>query len=144
MRTSMRSFVLGVLISGGVWHASAQTTAGLNGLVTDASGAVVHDAKVSLTSVETGIRRDTVTNASGFYEFLLLQPGTYNLAVQQEGFKQIAQQGIHLEVNQVARVDLAMQLGAVSESVEVQAAAPLLESSTSSVGQVVETRAVSD
>ena len=144
MRTYGRSFVLGVLISGGVWHAFAQTTAGLNGVVTDAGGAVVNGAKVSVMSVETGTRRDTVTNESGFYEFLLLQPGTYNLAVQREGFKQIAQQGIRLEVNQVARVNLTMQLGAVSESVEVRAAAPLLESSTSSVGQVVETKAVSD
>src|SRR5262249_54301439 len=61
-----------------------------------------------------------------------------------EGFKQITQAGIRLEVNQIARVDLTLQLGAVSESVEVKAAAPLLEANTSSVGQVVESKAVSD
>src|SRR5262249_21855933 len=63
---------------------------------------------------------------------------------QKEGFKQTTQEGIRLEVNQNARIDLTMQLGAVNESVEVQAAAPLLESNTSSVGQVVESKAVSD
>ncbi len=61
-----------------------------------------------------------------------------------KSFKQTTEGGIRLEVNQIARVDLAMQLGAVSESVEVRAAAPLLRSNSSAVGQVVESRAVSD
>ena len=139
-----RFCVLGVVALCGFWRASGQTTAGLNGVVTDASGAVVQGARVSVNNVDTGIRREAVTNESGLYEFPLLQPGTYSLTAQKEGFKQTTQSGIRLEVNQVARIDLTMQLGAVSESVEVQAAAPLLESNTSAVGQVVESKAVSD
>jgi len=141
---SVRSFVLAVAVLCGVWRVAAQTNAGLSGIVTDASGAVVQAAKVSVSNVDTGLRREAVTNDSGLYEFPLLQPGAYSLTVQKEGFKQTTQGGIRLEVNQIARIDLTMQLGAVSESVEVQAAAPLLESSTSAVGQVVESKAVSD
>jgi hypothetical protein len=112
--------------------------------VTDPSGAIVQGVKVSITNVDTGIRREAVTNDSGLYEFPLLQPGAYSMIAQKTGFKQTSQSGIRLEVNQTARIDLTMQLGAVSETVEVTAAAPLLESSTSAVGQVVESKAVSD
>src|SRR5450755_739355 len=138
----LRSFVLIAALCG-FWRAAGQTNAGLSGVVTDASGAVVQGARVSVNNTETGLRRDTATNESGLYDFPLLQPGAYSLTVLKEGFKQTTQ-GIRLEVNQIARVDLTMQLGAVSESVEVQAAAALLESSTSAVGQVVESKAVSD
>src|SRR5579862_5208361 len=74
--------------------ALAQTNAGLNGIVTDASGAVVQGVRVAVTSVETGLRHAVITNDSGLYEFPLLQPGAYNLTAQKEGFKQITQEGI--------------------------------------------------
>ncbi|HZT29019.1 MAG TPA: carboxypeptidase-like regulatory domain-containing protein [Bryobacteraceae bacterium] len=122
----------------------AQTTAGLTGTVTDTSGAVIAGAKVTLTGTDTGIQRSTASGESGEYEFLVLPPGTYSVTVQKEGFKQFTRGGVRLEVNQVARIDFALQLGAVTETVEVKAAAPLLESNTSSVGQVIETKAVSD
>jgi hypothetical protein len=144
MKTNVCSFILGITALGGFFHAAAQTNASLNGTVTDASGAVVQGAKVSVISRETGLRRETATNESGLYEFPLLQPGTYSLTAQKEGFKQTTEDGLRLEVNQIARINLTMQLGAVSESVEVQATAPLLESSSSAVGQVVEAKAVSD
>ena len=123
----------------------SQTTAGLTGTVTDSSGAVMPGAKVTLTSTETGAQREGATNESGIYEFTTLQPGAYKLTLQKEGFAQVTQAGIRLEVNQVARVDVSMRPGAVSENVEViSTAAALLESSTSEVGQVIETKAVSD
>ena len=121
-----------------------QTTAGLNGTVTDSTGAVLPGAKVTVTNVDTGAKRDTETNEAGLYQFPLLQSGSYSIAVQKDGFKQVAQDGVRLEVNQVAQIDFKMTLGAVSETVEVQSTAPLLESSTSSVGQVIESKAVSD
>src|SRR5262249_7716161 len=108
-------------------QAFSQTTAGLNGTIKDATGAVVAAARGSILNADTGVRREAVTNDSGGYEFLLLQPGSYGLTALKEGFKQITQAGIRLEVNQIARVDLTLQLGAISESVEVKAAAPLLE-----------------
>jgi hypothetical protein len=122
----------------------AQTTAILSGTVTDSSSALVQGARVAITNADTGLKREAITNDSGTYEFPLLQPGNYTLTVEKPGFRPITQEGIRLEVNQVARIDLTMQIGAVSEVVEVQAAAPLLESNSSSVGQVLETKAVSD
>jgi hypothetical protein len=121
-----------------------QTTAGLTGTVTDASGAVIPAAKVTLTSSETGAVREGTTNESGTYEFTALLPGGYKLVIEKPGFARVTRDGIRLEVNQVARIDVALQTGAVSENIEVTAAAPPLESSTSQVGQVIESKAVSD
>lgn len=137
------AFVVAAALST-VWQGLGQTTAGLNGTVTDPTGATLPGAKVTVTNVDTGAKRDTETNEAGVYQFPLLQSGTYSIAVQKDGFKQVAQEGIRLEVNQVAQIDFKMTIGAVSETVEVQSTAPLLESSTSSVGQVIESKAVSD
>jgi hypothetical protein len=68
----------------------SQTTAGLTGAVTDSSGAVMPGTKVTLTSTETGVQREVATNESGIYEFTPLQPGTYMLTLQKEGFAQFS------------------------------------------------------
>jgi outer membrane receptor protein involved in Fe transport len=121
-----------------------QSTAGLSGTIRDATGAVIPGAQIGIVNLETGIRREASSNAAGNYEVPLLQPGTYRLTVQKEGFKAVTRDGLRLEVNQQARIELTMELGSVSETIEVSAAAPLLESNTSSLGTVVESRAVAD
>ena len=85
-----------------------------------------------------------VSDESGFYQLLLLQPGTYTLTAKKTGFRQATRERLRLEVNQRADVDLTLQVGSVTETVEVVGSAPLLESSTSSVGQVIESKAISD
>ena len=122
----------------------AQTTSGLTGTVTDLSGAAMPGAKVTLTSTETGTQRESTSNEAGTYEFTALQPGSYTLTFQKQGFAQVTSAAIRLEVNQVARLDVSMHPGAVSENIQVTAAAALLESSNSQIGQVIETKAVSD
>src|SRR5580704_16941023 len=122
----------------------SQTTSGLTGTVTDLSGATMPGAKVTLTSTETGAQRESTSNDVGSYEFTALQPGGYTLTFQKEGFAQVTSAAIRLEVNQVARLDVSMHLGAINDTVEVTAAAALLEQSTSQIGQVIETKAVSD
>ncbi len=122
----------------------AQTTSGLTGTVTDLSGATMPGAKVTLTSTETGAQRESTSNEAGTYEFTALQPGNYTLTFQKEGFAQVTSAAIRLEVNQVARLDVSMHPGAVNENIQVTAAAALLESSNSQIGQVIETKAVSD
>src|SRR5215469_12295488 len=144
MLLSFRLVAVVVLFAALSTSSPAQTTALLNGAITDSSNAVISNARVTVTNVDTGIQRETASDATGFYEVSLLQPGAYNISVQKVGFRQFTRDGVRLEVNQVARVDFVLQLGAVSETVDVQAAAPLLESSNSSVGQVIETKAVSD
>jgi Carboxypeptidase regulatory-like domain len=84
----------------------------MNGAITDTSDAVVSSARVTVTSVDTGFQRETTSDTTGFYEVSLLQPGDYNISVQKEGFRQFTREGVRLEVNQVARVDFVLQLGA--------------------------------
>jgi hypothetical protein len=131
----------------GVWllgsRLLAQTSAGIRGSVLDSSGALIPGASVLVTNLETGAKRETVSNENGSYQIPLLQPGPYSIMARKQGFKQLARD-VRLELNQVADIDFNMETGAVSETVEVQASAPLLEPSTSSVGQVIETKAVSD
>jgi hypothetical protein len=124
--------------------AFSQVTASLSGVISDPTGATMPSARIVLTNDDTGVRRDATSNEAGLYQFPALQPGTYSLAVQKDGFKQVTRDSIRLEVNQTARIDFAMQVGAVSETVEVTGAAPLLESTTSSVGHVIDTKAVAD
>ena len=113
-------------------------TAQITGKVTDPSGAVVPGVEVSAVNLDNGSRRDTVSNSDGYYTLPLLQPGNYELRAQLSGFKTIARSGIKLEVQQVARIDLPLELGGSSEEVRVTAAASLLETETSALGKVVD------
>ena len=144
VRLSHRFVAVVVLIA--VWSTTspAQTTARVNGAINDTSNAVISGARITVRNVDNGIQRETASDTTGFYEVSLLQPGDYDITVQKEGFRQFTRERVRLEVNQVARIDFVLELGAVSETVDVQAAAPLLESSNSSIGQVIETKAVSD
>src|SRR6266550_4050520 len=129
-----------------IWNlpAFSQTSAGVTGTVTDDSGGRVSGVTVIITNIETTLQRETVSDDSGFYQFPIVQPGSYTMTAKKAGFRQVAREGLRLEVNQRASVDFTMQVGAITETVEVKAAVPLLEAGTSSVGQVIESKAVSD
>ena len=117
----------------------AQVASGsIVGAVRDASGAVVIGATVTVRNTETGIAHAVKSNSEGQYVVTLLQPGTYSVTVERQGFKKAVQPAFKLDVNQTARVDITLAVGSVSESVEVTAAEPLVESQSSSVGQVLE------
>src|SRR5258706_3819761 len=133
-----------ILALAGVWQMFAQTSAGVNGVVVDSSGALIPGASVVVTNLDTGATRETVTNESGVYQFPLLQPGRYSIIARKQGFKQVTRDGVQLELNQVAKIDFTLEPGAVTETIEVQATAAMLESNTSSVWQVIESKAVSD
>lgn len=106
----------------------------MTGLVTDSSGAAVPTAKVTATDVNRGTEWPTETNAEGVYAFPRIPAGTYNLRVEAEGFKAATRSNIVLEVNQRARVDVPLEVGAVTESIEVTGEAPLLNTDTTIVG----------
>jgi hypothetical protein len=144
MHTWRRHITLGFVL--GVWSLQvfAQTTAGVTGTITDNSGGTVPGVTITITNVETTFQRETTSDESGFYQFPLLQPGSYSIAAKKAGFRQVTREGLRLEVNQRATVDFTLQIGTVTETIDVRAAAPLLESGTSSVGQVIESKAVSD
>jgi outer membrane receptor protein involved in Fe transport len=124
--------------------AMAQTGSQITGAITDKSGASVAGAKVTATNVDTQVSRDTMTNESGAYNISLLQPGKYVVTISKDGFKGLKQENLTLEVNAVVRLDLQLELGAVTESVTVSAAPPLIESENSSLGQIVEQRQVAE
>src|SRR6266404_853479 len=119
----------------------AQTTFGaISGSVTDASGAAIADAQVTLTNLGTGEKRTQSTGTDGLYSFVNLFQGHYKLEVEKTGFKRFTRPEVVVEVNQSARIDITMPVGEVTQTVEVSAETPLLQSETSSLGQVIDQR----
>ncbi|MGH9433325.1 MAG: TonB-dependent receptor domain-containing protein, partial [Terriglobia bacterium] len=122
-----------------------QTTFGsITGLVTDASGAVIPAAQVTLNNLGTTEKRSMTTGNDGLYQFVNLLPGNYGIKVDKEGFKSFARSPVVVEVQQTVRIDVRMELGQVSQTVEVTAQTPLLQPETSSLGQVITTRQVNE
>ncbi|HLJ15249.1 MAG TPA: TonB-dependent receptor [Bryobacteraceae bacterium] len=119
-------------------------TASITGRITDPGGAVVPDAEVSAQSVGTGVTTSTRSNADGYYSVNALLPGKYNLTVLKAGFAPIKQEGLELEVQQIARLDFKLQVGAITQSVDVNAQAVVLESQTATTGQVVESKQITE
>jgi hypothetical protein len=107
------------------------------GTVRDASGATVPKAAVSLLNQDTGIVSKTFTDESGNYDFFNVKVGKYTVTVEAPGFQKVSTTNVAVTVNARQRVDLAMQVGAVSESVEVAGAAAALETDSSEHGQVI-------
>ena len=118
--------------------ALAQSQARLTGVVTDGSGAVIVGAQVTARNVATGLSYPSTTNSSGAYVLPLLPPGAYELNCEMAGYKKFAQSGVVLETGFARALDIRLEVGEVTETVNVQAATPLLESETSSVGQLIE------
>jgi hypothetical protein len=118
-----------------------QSTYGaITGSVTDPSGAAITDAKVTLTNLGTTETRTQPTSADGLYSFVNLIPGNYKIDVEKAGFKHITRAPVVVEVQQSAKIDVTLPVGQANETVEVTSETPLLQSETSSLGQVVEQR----
>ena len=110
----------------------------LLGAVTDSSGAAIVNAKVTATETNTGISYSAQTNESGNYSFPNLPPGTYSVTVQQPGFKKETRSGVDLLVDSTTRIDLALQPGNLTETIEVTGTPPLLETDRADTGRKVE------
>ncbi|HWN24208.1 MAG TPA: carboxypeptidase-like regulatory domain-containing protein, partial [Candidatus Sulfotelmatobacter sp.] len=99
---------------------SAQNTYGsIAGTVADSSGAAISDAQVTLANVDTGEKRVQQSGTDGLYSFVNLLPGRYRIDVEKTGFKRIARPEVIVEVGQVVRIDLALQVGEVTQTIEV-------------------------
>ncbi len=122
--------------------AFGQTVGDITGVVTDASGAVIANAAVTVTNPQTNFTRSTSTNDAGNYDFPALQPGVYNVRVEMQGFEASVRTGVELQVAQTARLDFALSVGAMTQSVEVTGGAPLLNTEDASVGTVIETQRI--
>ena len=119
--------------------ASAQVgSSTISGRVTDTSGAIVPRVNIAIVQTDTNFQFNTVTNEDGLYRVPSLSPGSYRISFGAPGFKKLVRDGIELRAGDVLPVDVQLQVGAVSESVEVTGAAPLLETETSATGALVE------
>jgi hypothetical protein len=114
----------------------------IQGLVTDASKALIPGATVKVTNVATQSPRNVSTNADGFYSLPLLEAGVYTVEVTSAGFAPQKINQLRLEVNQTARLDFELKPGTVAESIEVSASSVLINSETSEVGQVIDSKRI--
>ena len=138
MRKSLLGLALSVLW---MWPAlcSAQlSTATVNGTVTDEQGAVIPGATLTLVNTGTGVQVTTQSNAAGLYRFQNAQVGRYTLSATSDGFTTQRLEPFMLTVNQTTTLDFALQVGAVTETVEVSATAVQLQSSSAELGQAIE------
>lgn len=147
---SLRKILFASLVATVVLALTATTGWGQNvygtiaGTVTDSSGAAVADAKVTLTNMDTAESHSMQSDASGNYTFVNILPGKYKVEAEKSGFKKFVRQPILVQIESGLKVDITMQVGAQTETIEVSAEAPLLQPETNSLGQVVEQRDVTE
>ncbi|MCC6590254.1 MAG: carboxypeptidase regulatory-like domain-containing protein [Bryobacterales bacterium] len=126
------------------YKAAAQITASIRGTVTDATGAGVVGARISATNAGTGFTATATSTADGTYTLTQLPIGTYNIVAEAAGFKKAEFSNVKLATNQVAGIDIPLQIGAVNESIEVSSGTPLINTQTTEVGQLIESRQIVD
>ena len=140
-RAASSLLLAGLFLSAVAWGQGLST---VNGRVTDPSDSVVAGAVVTVTEVETSVQRTTVANADGLYTVSGLRPTTYTIKVEARGFRTVARTGITLLANDVATVNLKLELGATSDTVTVEAAASQVDTSTATLRQVVDSARIID
>ena len=124
---------------------SAQTITGtITGTVSDASGAVVPNVKITATNEGTGVQTTATANRAGIYSLPFLPVGQYTVTAEGAGFKKSVLGPFPVEVNQVVRMDVSLVVGAVAETVEVTAVAPPLQTETTQTGQTLGTKRLTD
>jgi carboxypeptidase family protein len=125
--------------------ASAQAVTGtLLGNITDSSGGAVPGVTVTATEVQTNVARTAVTNESGFYLFSSLQNGKYTVSAELQGFKKVVRENVQVDVNTTIRVDMALEVGGMNETVSVTAESPLLQTDRTDTGRLIESKMVED
>lgn len=134
-----------ILVCASVPTTRAQTiTATLTGTVSDQSGAVVPNASISVVSIATGQKKSTTTDGEGRFIVTFLKPGEYNVTVEAGGFATSTRRSLILEVAQTATLDFKLEVGAVTQVVEVSADIPLLQAETSGLEGTVENKLIED
>jgi hypothetical protein len=129
--------LLSILLVFGCVAANAQTTGTIVGTVRDNTGAAIPGAVVTVTEMNKGTAAKYKTDATGSYQAPLLIPGTYRVAVEKEGFEKSIQSGVVVQTASTDRVDAALQIGSVTQTVSVTTETPLVETDSADVGQVI-------
>ncbi len=136
--------LLGSLLGGSFAFGQAVAVASVSGQVTDPTGSAIVNANVVITEVEKGVARTAISDSAGHYTFPELPVGPYRLEVTAQGFRNYVQNGIELQVGSNVQANVVMQLGNVSQTVEVQASAGMVETRESTVSQVIDERRIND
>jgi hypothetical protein len=145
MGNSIDRLLIGILLFLAIPLAAwSQATAQISGTVRDQTGAVLPGVEVTATQTETGVARTSLTNETGSYALSNLPLGRYRIEASLPGFRTFVQTGIVLQVNASPVINPVLEIGQVTEQVEVEANAALVETRTSSVGQVIETQRILD
>ena len=142
-RFSKLTLLIGCFLTGGLLYGQFETAEVL-GTVRDPTGGGIPGASVTLTNLDTGIQATTTTDENGSYDFFNVKAGRYSVAVEHAGFSKLTTPDVGVTVNARQRVDVTMQIGAITESVEVTGVAAALETDTSEHGQVINTTAVTE
>lgn len=133
-----------ILLAAWVVTGRAQTQGGITGTVTDSSGAPIPGASVTATNTATRGTRETTTNADGLYTFPSLPPGTYELKIELQGFKTAEVSAFKVDIQQTVRRDVALEVGALQETVTVSTKATLLNTESTTVGAVIDNKVVTE
>ncbi|MDX2179964.1 MAG: TonB-dependent receptor [Bryobacteraceae bacterium] len=140
MSLTLRSLIAAVSLSAALFGQAG--TGEINGSVTDATGAVVGGATVTVSNPATGFTRVIQSNSEGLYSAPALIPGVYSIKIEMKGFGAQVRNEVELQVGQIAKIDFALQVGNVAEVVEVTGGAPVLETESTSVGTVIENKRI--
>ncbi len=144
MKQSMKLLALAYSLLGCSWVGAQTFQGGVRGAVTDSTGAAIGTAKVTLTAEATGVSRSTVTNTGGEYSFSAVNPATYTLVVETPGFKKLDKKGLVVNTQEFVTVDMKLEVGDVTQSVNVTEEVPLMETENASTGQVIDSQKLSD
>jgi hypothetical protein len=131
-------------INAAAFAQSQATTGSIEGAVTDSTGAIVADAKVTAKNTQTGLTREVTTNAEGFYRLLLLPVGDYDVVIEKQGFASVRNQAVKVQVGQKLTLDATLGAAGTSETVNVTAEAPIVETTRTQVSAIVNDKAVSN
>ena len=138
----MRIVALGALCA--LTAFGQQSTGTISGTVSDQQGAVIPGAQVNVVNTSTNAVFSTMTNERGGYVAPGLSVGEYEISAESAGFKRAVHSGVTLQVNQIAQINLTLEVGAVAEVVEVTGEAPLVSASDATLGEVIERKSVAD
>src|SRR5262249_47346495 len=133
----MSKRILLMLLASALFGNAQEYRATLTGRVTDAQGAVIPNARLTVVSESTGAKSETISGTDGVYTVPFLPPGQYSVTAEGPGFKRYVREGLQLSTGERVGVDIQMEVGQTAESVTITAEAPLLNTETATVGQVI-------
>src|SRR5450755_4391334 len=144
MKQSLKVLALAYSLLGCSWVGAQTFQGSIRGSVSDPTGASIGTAKVTLTDQATGVTRATLTADGGEYSFSAVNPSTYTISVETPGFKKLDRKELVVNTQEFLLVDLKMEVGDVTQSVNVTEEVPLMETENASTGQVIDSQKLAD